>query len=358
MRKLYLTACAVALCYGFVYAQNTTPNCPQTLRLASSTYEQGRLHEVRGILDGCLKSGGFNDQEKEAAYKLLALSYLYLEEPEQADEAMLNLLRTNPYFEPKTASDPAEFIALYKTFRTRPIYRIGLNVGVNATEPSVVNSFSTVAGSTSEYSYKIGFQFGLTADLPISEKLTLNGGVGYQQRSFELTTKVSNELIEPAPGEPNETRENDLTATETQSWINIPITAQYTLGSGRYHPYASLGVSADVMLNANFTPEKRREGQTSIEPKDFPVKYRTNLLNVSAVAAFGSKIRVGGGFIVLEAKYTHGITKISNEDAAYEDPDLFLTYGVPYTSVKLNAISFTAGYIQNIFNPKKLSRRK
>jgi hypothetical protein len=358
MRKLYLTACAVALCYGFVFAQSTTPNCPQTLRLATSTYEQGRLHEVRGILDGCLKSSGFNDQEKEAAYKLLALSYLYLEEPEQADEAMLNLLRTNPYFEPKTASDPAEFIALYKTFRTRPIYRIGLNVGVNATEPSVVNSFATVSNSTSEYSYKIGFQFGLTADLPISEKITVNGGVGYQQRSFELTTKLQNTLIEPTPGTTDEIRENDLNATETQSWINIPITAQYMLADNRYHPYAALGVSADLMLNANFKPEKRREGQTSIEPKDFEVKYRTNLINLSAVAAFGSKIRVGGGFIVVEAKYTHGITKISNENAAYNDPDIFLSYGVPYTTVRINAISLTAGYIQNIFNPKKLSRRK
>jgi hypothetical protein len=358
MRKIYLTACAVALCYGFVFAQSTTPNCPQTLRLATSTYEQGRLHEVRGILDGCLKAGGFNDQEKEAAYKLLALSYLYLEEPEQADEAMLNLLRTNPYFEPKIASDPAEFIALYKTFRTRPIYRIGLNVGVNATEPSVVNYVPTVSNSTSEYKYKIGFQFGVTADLPISEKITVNGGIGYQQRSFQLSTNVQNVLIEPKPGEADETLDNDLNATETQSWINIPITAQYMLAEGRYRPYAALGLSADLMLNANFSPEKRREGQTSIEPKDFSVKYRTNLINLSAVAAIGSKIRVGGGFIVVEAKYTHGITKISNEDAAYDDPDLFLSYGVPYTTIRINAVSLTAGYVQNIFNPKKLSRKK
>lgn len=359
MRKIYLTACAVALCYGFVFGQNTTPNCPQTLRLATSTYEQGRLHEVRGILDGCLKSGEFNDQEKESAYKLLALAYLYLEEPELADEAMLSLLRTNPYFEPKTASDPAEFIALYNTFRTRPIYRIGLNIGVNATQPNVVNAYATVSNSKSEYTYKIGLQFGITADLPLTEKLTGNANIGYQQRAFQLTSIVEN----PAVGsDPEETGDNvninELTGVETQSWISIPLTLQYRLREGRYNPYVCAGLSGDFLLNANFTPEKKREGQTSIEPKSYPFKYRSNLINLSAVAGIGAKVRVGGGFIVAEAKYTHGITKISNEEAAYEDPDVFLTYGIPYTTVKLTSVSITAGYVQNIFNPRKLNRKK
>jgi hypothetical protein len=357
MRKIYLTACAVALCYGCLLAQSTTPNCPQTLRLATSTYEQGRLHEIQNILDGCLKSNGFNEQEKEAAYKLLALSYLYLEEPEQADEAMLNLLRNNPYFEPKIASDPAEFIALYKTFRTRPIYRIGLNLGVNATQPNVVNASPTVSNSTSKFSYKLGFQFGVTADLPISEKLTLNGSIGYQQRAFELATNVKND-VKNSSGEVIETRENELTGVEAQNWITVPLTAQYLLKEGKYSPYVAAGVSTDLMLNANFTPEKSREGQTSIEPKAFAVNYRTNRINVSAIAAVGTKVRVGGGFIVVEAKYIYGITKISNEDAAYDDPDMFLTYGIPYTTVKLASVALTAGYVQNIFNPKKLSRRK
>lgn len=355
MRKLYLTACAVALCYGFVFAQSTTPNCPQTLRLASSTYEQGRLHEVRGILDGCLKSGGFNDQEKEAAYKLLALSYLYLEEPEQADEAMLNLLRTNPYFEVKTASDPAEFIALYKTFRTRPIYRIGLNVGVNATQPNVISNTSTIEDSKNEFRYKIGFQFAATADVPLSKKLTLNGGIGYQQKSFELTSTVETAATDQQGGD---LIVNELIATQVQNWIAIPISVQYLLKEMKYNPYISAGISTDVRLNTEVTAERSREGQTSIEPKAFDYNYQTKLVNVSAIVAAGSKVRVGGGFIVIEAKYAYGLTGITKESTSYQDQEIFLTYGMPNTNIKLNTFSITASYVQNIFNPKKLKSRK
>src|SRR5438105_6022452 len=116
MRRILLTA-FIAIGFSAGFAQTTS--CSQTLRLARSTYDQGRLHEVATLMEKCLK-GGFTQQEKVEAYKLLCLTYLYLEEPEKADDAMLNLLRTDPYFEVNKQVDPAEFIALYRTFRTQP----------------------------------------------------------------------------------------------------------------------------------------------------------------------------------------------------------------------------------------------
>src|SRR4051812_40329491 len=88
------------VCFG-LHAQNTlaqTTSCAQTLRLARSTYDQGRLHELPELLKNCLENG-FTKPEKVEAYKFLALSYTYLEEPDQADAAMLMLLQTDHYFE-------------------------------------------------------------------------------------------------------------------------------------------------------------------------------------------------------------------------------------------------------------------
>src|SRR5690348_11970776 len=113
--KKTLLLLTVLLAAGVARAQLTS--CAQTLRLARSTYEQGRLHEVPELLERCLENG-FSRQEKVEAYKLLCLSYIYLEEPAKADEAMLDLLRTDHYFEINETTDPAEFVALYKTFRT------------------------------------------------------------------------------------------------------------------------------------------------------------------------------------------------------------------------------------------------
>ena len=121
MKRLYLSAFIILLLSQGSYAQLTT--CAQTLRLANSTYEQGRLHELPDLLAKCLENG-FDKQEKVQAYKLLALTYIYLEEPEKADEMMLKILQTDNYFTINKDIDPAEFIALYNTFRTKPVYRL------------------------------------------------------------------------------------------------------------------------------------------------------------------------------------------------------------------------------------------
>ena len=53
---------------------------------------------------------------------------------------MLALLRTDTEFKVNDAVDPAEFVALYNTFRTYPIYRIGGKLGGVAAGPSVMTS--------------------------------------------------------------------------------------------------------------------------------------------------------------------------------------------------------------------------
>ncbi len=112
-------------------------NCAQTLRLASATYDQGRLHELEGLLEPCIKSGGFSPAELVTAYKFMVLAYIYLEEPEKADATMLKILQTDHYFEVNEQVDPAEFKALYHTFRTWEIYRLGIRLSGNMTQNNV-----------------------------------------------------------------------------------------------------------------------------------------------------------------------------------------------------------------------------
>src|SRR5688572_13888746 len=133
MTKIFFLAAFL----GFLTIASFGQSCTQTLRLAQSTYEQGRLHEVPTILKKCLDEGGFTDTEKVNAYKILINSYIYLEEPELADETMLKLLEADHFFKVNEAVDPAEFIALYKTFRVDPLFRIGFKVGPTATMPAI-----------------------------------------------------------------------------------------------------------------------------------------------------------------------------------------------------------------------------
>ncbi|HRG80017.1 MAG TPA: hypothetical protein PL167_10425, partial [Cyclobacteriaceae bacterium] len=73
----------IPICFTFLsiqaFAQAT--NCAQTLRLAQSVYDQGRLHELEDIITKGLAVGDCDQQTKVNLYKLLTLAYIYLEEP-------------------------------------------------------------------------------------------------------------------------------------------------------------------------------------------------------------------------------------------------------------------------------------
>jgi hypothetical protein len=346
MRRLYLL-CLLA----FVSTELFSQTCAQTLRLARATYEQGRLHEIEGQLKSCLE-GGFTKEDKQLkveAYKILCLSYIYLEEPAKADEAMLSLKRTDPYYTPNPQVDPAEFVALYNTFRKDPIYRIGAKIGVNATQPNVIERVAAVdPESGSGYKYKIGFQFGASADLPLNfilKNLTLHGDLMYQQKKYEI-----NLIVDRGSG-----LKNEFNGIEAQNWISLPLTFEYKVLNKKFNPYIALGIGFDYLLASKITSERQRENQASIEPKTFTPDREK--INISGIGAVGVKLPMASGFIVIEARYTHGLTNITSKESAFANAQYTLDYGYADSIFKISSLSVTGSYIINIFNPKKLKRK-
>src|SRR5882757_1957642 len=141
--------CLIGLDVGFAQVGGD-----QTLRLAQSIYEQGRLHEIPslpGLKD--TEIAKYSKSNQVDAYRLLTLASIYLEEPEKADENMLKLLRTEHFYEPNEQVEPAEFIGLYKTFRTKPVFNIGLKFGPNSTIPMISSQYYVAGGSAGNGKY-------------------------------------------------------------------------------------------------------------------------------------------------------------------------------------------------------------
>jgi hypothetical protein len=340
----------------WVYGQTPTPG--QTLRLARATYEQGRLHEIEAQLTSDVIAK-MTKAEKVEAYKILCLSNIYLEEPAKADESMLNILRTDPYFLINEAVDPAEFVALYKTFRTLPIFRIGGKLGVDACRPNVVEA--ATAGELaegSEYSALIGIHFGASADIPLNRRLTLHGELLYTQKRFKLN-QVFDRQTDVITGEE---LYNETEAIEQETWLSLPLMLEWkplkkdSKFNKKINPYISGGVAIDYLLGAKITAEQLRDQETAIQEKTYDITR--NSLNISAVGAIGSKIRVGGGYIVTELRYLYGITKVNSKENAYENQEI--TWEINYADpvFKLSSLELSVAYVQNIFKPKKLRRRK
>jgi hypothetical protein len=330
-------------------------SCAQTLRYARATYDQGRLHEIPTILGDCLaKSEGkdsFTKEERVEAYKLLCLTYIYLEEPAMADEAMLNLLRTDHYFETRPNSDPAEFIALYNTFRTHPIYRLGLKVGANATQPNVV-SYLPSNGLESEYKEGISFQAGLTADIPFAKNLTLNPDLFFTLKNFTYTNTGT--YTEIASGDE---REFTTESVENHTWISLPISVQYQFMDNKFNPYVSGGVSTEYLLGAKNTYSRAKEKSTSLNEKSESVKDNRQKINMGAIVSAGIKYKVSGGFLNAEFRFNYGFTKLNEVSDLYSNLERTnSTNGYVDGIFKLNTLSFTIGYVYNIFDPVKLKK--
>lgn len=327
------------------YAQTA---CALTLRAARTTYDEGRLQEIPTLLEACLKSG-FTRQEAVEAYKLLTLSYIYLEEPDRANDAMLSLLRTDPYFEVNASVDAAEFIALYRTFRTWPVYRVGAKAGVNATMPNVTAYADAIESANVTYTPVINFMSGLVFEIPVAKKLTLNPELYFHIRSFDYKSALT------LPGN----LENLSEGKEVQSGITLPVSLQYALAHSKLNPYVSLGLSADYLLKASITMNRLRVNANSIQERTFDVTSSRKRININAIASAGIKTRLGGGFVVAEMRLAYGLSPINETRSAFTIDDyLLFDNGYADNTISLSTLSLSVGYIYNVFNPKKLKPGK
>lgn len=358
MRRFYFF-CLLVLSCSKSFSQTAT--CAQTLRLARATYEQGRLHEIENQLKSCLESG-FTKEEKQLkveGYKILCLSYIYLEEAEKADEAMLNLKRTDPYFTPNPQVDPAEFVALFNTFRKEPIYRIGAKLGGNFSRPNVQESVSAVElGSDSKFKPSFGLQFGAAADVPLIKKITLHGELLYLQHRYEINQKV-NRGTDVETGDP---LINEFTGTETQNWLSLPLSAEYAYlnSNSKFHeklrPYIAGGIVVEYLFGARITAIRQRAGESSIPESGIDVDREK--INLSAMVSTGIKFKLASGLFVADVRYIYGFTNVSSRETAFNNQRLLWEYGYADPVFKMGALSINFSYVQDIFNPKKLKHKK
>lgn len=329
-------------------AQTKATTCAQTLRLARSIYENGRLHELPELMGDCISKSEWSTQERVDAYKLLTLSYIYLEEPEKADEMMLNILKTDPEFKPNDNIDPAEFVALWRTFRTEPVYRLGVKVGANATQPNV-HSYTPTNEGTENYDYGVGFQGGFSGEIAIfNDKLFLNPELYYNIKSF----KVNNTFFED---------DQKTTGTIKLNWISLPISVQYPLHVGRnkidpkWTPYVAGGISLDYLLavQAELTTEITDQSDVTTSSSGPEAKRQYASFNFAPIISAGVKGKVKKAEIVAEIRYNFGVATIFDQQKLYESQSEVFGNKFVHGPFSLNTLSVSFGYLMNKYIPRK-----
>ena len=353
MKKLLLLLVLSGFIFKSALAQTTSP--PQTLRLARSTFEQGRLHELPGLLEKYLKDG-FSTSEKIEAYKLLTQAYIYLEEPEKADQAMLDLLRTDNYFEINEALDPAEFVALYKTFRTYPLFRVGIKLGPTATMPAITDVFAVNSSAlgNGKIKPKVNLSVGLVFEKDFYgwiKNFSIAPELMYVMRSYDYTNIRFNSS-DQTPETAVVTQEQNF---HQQKWADLNLLVQYKLKNTKLNPYFSAGPGMSYLLGASNEMRTQVSGQGAITGPSLDTKASYNKLAYSAIFSVGSKIRVGSFYLTGDIRYQLGINNIVSKSTR-SNPVAVYDYGYVPSNYRQNNLTVNLGLVIPYFNPIKLTK--
>jgi outer membrane receptor for ferrienterochelin and colicin len=138
IKKLFLLL-IFALYAQFGLAQNT---CDwTTINDASDKFRLGNFDEVIMMLQTCVELG-FDEQQKVQAYRLIAKSYLELENDSIANSSIIELLKINPQFQPDYLTDPPRFIEILENTRNK--YNALLVTSVSKKSENVLEAPATV----------------------------------------------------------------------------------------------------------------------------------------------------------------------------------------------------------------------
>ena len=340
---------------GFGQAQDQS--CSYTLKEAQQLYQQGLIEKIPSLLSACMQSG-FTRQERQDAYKLILLCYLFDDNQSAADSDMLLFLRKYPEYE-INPTDPKEFVYLFNTYTNPPVFGLGLIGGYTIPQFFVTESNSTndLNGTARQYKRSgSSYQFGLQINTTLVKQYELGLGIVYSACAFQTVDKIS--LFSPIP---NETR----TYTESQSRIEFPVFVRYNYElTKKIIPYARLGVVPIYMLSATGTVA--RVYTTGTPPDNSPsldvLKLR-NPFGMSLLAGIGVKFRIPRGFIFADLKYQPGITsqlnssyvnqQLSSSSSGSTVTKLAWTYGMMLDNFRLNELTVSIGYAYSFYNPKK-----
>jgi hypothetical protein len=110
-----------------VFILSGQEDCSSKLVEAQRLYRQGLIEDIPQLLQPCIESG-FTRAQRNEAYKILILAYLFDGNQYNAENTMVDFLKKNPEYE-VMPNDPVEFISLFETFRTMSVFSFGLNFG-------------------------------------------------------------------------------------------------------------------------------------------------------------------------------------------------------------------------------------
>jgi len=345
MKKRYLIGLLCGISLG-VQAQN---DCATKLKLALQTYEDGRISEIPALLNTCLTIG-FDKTERIEAYKLLTLAYLYSNELESARKSMKHFLKLYPDYQINKVIDPPEFIDLYNSFRTNPVFQISIQAGANRSFVMETTRYTLdlIQDKKSLYTGAVGFQVGAGMEFAVNKKLFISPSVMFVRSKHSY----KHEILDFST----------LDLVETQNRIEIPILVKYYFSEKKTKPYLLAGGSANLTIGATVNAVRQdyvdEETQRQVSGPAIDISTQRNLFTYSVIGGGGVKFDnvLGRSDFLVEARYHYGLANTTKTAQRASNLELVYDYGYIDSDFNMSYVSLSITYMMPYYKPKLLKK--
>jgi len=339
MKRILFAISIVFLGISTLRAQNL---CEDQLKVAQRRFDDGLLDEIPQLLANCMEDG-FTKEEKASAYKLLIQTYLFNEQTEKADEVMLKFLKEFPSYS-LAANDPKEFINLYGTYRTKPIFKIEAKFGGSFCMPTSIESYGTsdIVNVKPTYKLKFGYSAEVNYINVLYKKFDYSIGVSYTLLSYGYTN--------------NPYEYSTVTGTFKNSYIGLPIAVKYNYKFKGINLFAKAGVEPVYLITSSVDLERR----DNIIGRQEPYTGTENLIDlhkkidIRPLLAIGVSFKMGGGWLNVSAGVKFSTFVQNDSQKRYSNTTLMNKYFFVEDNLLLNQSNISVSYIRPIYKPKKI----
>ncbi len=339
MRRILLLVYIVFCSLSALQAQSGT--CTEQLRITQRSFDDGLLDDIPMLLADCMKNG-FTKEEKANAYKLLIQTYLFSEEIAKADEVMIQFLSEFPSYVLAT-NDPKEFINLYGTYRTEPIFKLEVLAGLSFCMPLIVQYYgiSDLKTKLPVYQSKTGFAFEVNYINNLLQDFNYSVGVSFTLSNLGYTN--------------NPYDYSTVTAAYSNMYLGLPLALRYNYTYGKFILFTKAGIEPVYLIKSSVDLDRTdkiigREPITGIENLTDSHKR----MDLRPFLSVGTKLPVGRDQIMISAGYKFSAMSQLDPLKRYSNLAIADKYFFVEDDMLLNQTFISVSYIRPIYKPRKI----
>ena len=304
-----------------------TDSCIIKLKNANTGYDQGDYDGTIKLLRSSLSECKLDKNEKIQANKLLIMSYLKVDNLEEADKTAAEIMRIDPNYKPDKFKDDPKLSALFEKYKPAPIFKIGFSGGANMSKVDQVQSYSIVhddnAVGLDHYNNKPGWQLGVNAEYRTYKNLWVELGFRFRETTYEhILDSVENTTIN---------------YSEKLSYIDLPLSAKYYIIDNTISPFVEAGVNFSFLTGALSTTS-RDDLSDLVNRKNF-----RNSFAFGYFGGAGAIYKLKSIQLCVNVRYNYYPENVNKEGTRYSDPVNVFKYYYIDDDFRVDNLQFNVG---------------